>query len=183
MMTNAMTSDPLGNSGPATIRKGSLGTAILRIALGTTTLFTWFDNVGKDFYDGDNFPGFFEWAFTSPEAEPFAGNGSSLTFVKSIIDSTLLKAPEFFGWLLTFFELSIAIALILGVFTRIASLAAIAFFGNLFLVYYGGEEWIWTYVLLVSSALAVFLNWGGRVLGADQVIARQRGESPLGLIW
>ena len=36
------------------IDRGSLGTAIVRLALGVTTLFTWFDNVGKDFYDGEN---------------------------------------------------------------------------------------------------------------------------------
>ena len=161
-------------------RRGSLGTTILRIALGATVLFTWLDNVRKDFYDGDNFPGFFDWV-SKPAEE--GGNGASLGFVHSIIDNTLLQAPEFFGWVMTILELCIAIGLILGLFTRAASLAAIAFFGSLFLVYFGGEEWIWTYVLLVASALAVFLNWGGRQLGVDEVLAKQRGESPGTLIW
>ncbi|MEM7093308.1 MAG: hypothetical protein AAF567_09920 [Actinomycetota bacterium] len=172
-MTNAI-------SALQTEPRGSLGTTILRIALGLTTLFTWFDNVGKDFYDGDNFPGFFNWAFTPAEE---GGNGSSLGFVESIIDNTLLAAPEFFGWLLTLFELFIAVGLLLGLFTRAASLAAIGFFASLFLVYAGGEEWIWTYVLLTAAAVTVFLNWGGRFLGVDQVIAENQGESPATLIW
>lgn len=162
-------------------QKGSLGATITRLALGFTTLFTWFDNVGKDFYDGANFPGFFnDYLFVAAED---GGNGSSLTFLQPILNNTLLAAPEFFGWVLTFFELGIALALIFGVFTRAAALGAVAFFGNLFLVYFGGEEWIWTYVLLVAAAATIFLNWGGRFLGVDQLIAKAKGESPAGLIW
>lgn len=160
--------------------RGSLGTAILRVALGLTTLFTWFDNVEKDFYDGANFPGFFEWV-SKPAEE--GGNGASLGFVHSIVDNTLLQAPEFFGWVMTFFELFVAVGLLFGIFTRAASLAAIAFFTSLFLVYFGGEEWIWTYVMLVAAAVTVFLNWGGRAFGADEHLAKSRGESPAGLIW
>ncbi len=166
---------PQGNA-----TKGSLGSAVIRVSLGLTTLFTWFDNIDKDFYDGDNLPGFFAGQFRSAEE---GGNGSSLGFVESILDATILQAPELFGWFMTFFELAIALALIFGVFTRAAAIAAIGFFGSLFLVYFGGEEWIWTYVLLVASSVAVFLDWGGRRFGADQFIAAKRGESPLGMIW
>lgn len=181
-----MTNSPMSPLSPSpladaeTIRRGSLGTAVLRIALGLTVLFTWLDNIGKDFYDGANFPGFFSWAFTPAEE---GGNGSSLGFVESIVDSTLLAAPELFGWLLTLFELAIALCLLFGVFTRAASLAAIGFFVSLFLVYFGGEEWIWTYVLLTAGAFTVFMDWGGRTLGVDQAIAANRGESPARLIW
>ncbi len=160
--------------------KGSLGTTVLRIALGLTTLFTWFNNVDEDFYDGANFPGFFDWV-SKPAEE--GGNGASLGFVHSIVDKTLLQAPEFFGWVMTFFELILAVALILGVFTRAASLGAVAFFGSLFLVYFGGEEWIWTYVMLTAAAVAIFLDWGGRFLGVDQYIAKARGESPGTVVW
>lgn len=152
----------------------------MRIALGLTTLFTWIENVRKDFYDGENLPGFFDWAFTSAED---GGNGSSLGFFQSILDSTILAAPEFFGWVLTIFELLIAIGLLFGIFTRAASLAGLAFFASLLLTYFGGEEWIWTYVLLVAGSAVVFLEWGGRLLGVDQFIARARGESRLGLLW
>lgn len=162
------------------ISRGSIGVAILRVALGLTTLFTWFDNVDKKFYDGANLPGYFDWVSKSA-AE--GGNGSSLGFVHSIIENTLLQAPEFFGWVLTFFELFIGIGLVFGVFTRAASLAAIGFFVSLFLVYFGGEEWIWTYVLLAAAAIAVFQDWGGRKFGVDEFIAKTKGESPGTVVW
>ena len=163
-----------------TEQKGSLAVTIVRLSLGFTTLFTWIGNVQDDFYDGENFAGFFNWAFTPVEE---GGNGGSLTFIESLLDATLLQAPEFFGWVLTIFELLLAVGLILGVFSRAVGIAAIAFFANLFLVHFGGEEWIWTYVLLLSSAVAVFVGWGGRYLGADQAIVKACGESPFGLIW
>ena len=50
-------------------------------------------------------------------------------------------------------------------------------------MYVGGEEWIWTYVLLSTAAIAIFLDWGGRLFGVDQFIAKAKGESPFGLIW
>ena len=175
------TEEAVGVPTQAGMRKGAIGATVTRLALGFTTLFTWFDNISKDFYDGANFPGFFnDYLFVSAED---GGNGSQLFFVQDILNATILQAPEFFGWILTFFELGIALGLIFGVFTRAASLAAIGFFVNLFLVYFGGEEWIWTYVLLSAAAIAIFFDWGGRLFGVDQFIAKARGESPFGLIW
>lgn len=161
-------------------RRGSLGVSLLRITLGLVTLFTWWGNIEKDFYDGDNFAGFFDWVGKSAED---GGNGATLGFVKSLLDATILQAPEFFGWIMTVLELFIALGLIFGLFTRAASLLATAFFGSLFLVYFGGEEWIGTYVMLTAAAFCVFLSWGGRMIGADQAIAASRGESPGTLLW
>jgi thiosulfate dehydrogenase [quinone] large subunit len=164
---------------PDTDERGSLAAALLRVTLGVVTLVTWIGNIDKDFYAGDNLAGFFAWVSTPVED---GGNGSSLGFVHSVIDSTILQAPAFFGWVFAVVELLIAVGLILGLFTRAASLAAIGFFGSLFLTYFGGHEWIFIYVLLVTAAGASFLGWGGRRLGVDQILAR-RGESPGHLIW
>jgi len=160
--------------------KGSLGAAVLRSTLGVVTLVTWKGNIDSDFYDGDNFVGFFEWV-AQPVEE--GGNGATLGFVHSLTEQTILRAPEAFGWFMTFLELGIGIALLFGIFTRAAGIAATGFFGSLFLVYFGGEEWIGIYVLLASAAGVTFLRWGGRKFGGDQVIAQNNGESPLGLVW
>jgi len=180
-----MTTESTITTAPATTtasasRRSSIGIVVVRVSLGLATFFTWLGNVRSDFYDEANFPGFFDWVSKSAEE---GGNGASLGFVHSLIDNTILQAPEFFGWVMTAFELSIAIGLVFGIFTRAASLAAIAFFGSLFLVYFGGEEWIWTYVLLVAAAVAVFVDWGGRKLGVDELLASRKGESPGTLIW
>lgn len=160
--------------------KGSPAATALRIGLGVITAFTWWGNVDKDFYDGKSLPGFFDWAF-KPVAD--GGNGSSLAFVKSAIDATLLQAPELAGWVLTILELFIAVGLVFGIFTRAAALLAVGFFGSLFLTYFGGQEWIVIYVLLTLAAVVAFLSWGGRRLGVDQAVAASQGESPATLIW
>jgi len=76
-----------------------------------------------------------------------------------------------------------ALALILGFMTRLFSLLAAGFFLSLLLAYFGGEEWIWTYVLLLASAVTVFLGAGGRRFGVDQLLVHRWGRSPYGLLW
>lgn len=165
---------------PSILKSGHLGTVIIRLALGFTTLFTWLGNVQSDFYSADGLTGYFNWAFTPAED---GGNGSTLLFVRDILDATILQAPGAFGAFQTVFELLIALFLIFGVFTRATAVAATGFFFSLFLVQFGGDEWIWTYVLLVAGAITVGLNSAGRYLGVDQWLLKTRGESPRGLLW
>lgn len=162
------------------LKSGHLGTVVIRLALGFTTLFTWIGNVQSDFYTADGLAGYFNWAFTPAEE---GGNGSTLFFVRDILDATILQAPGAFGWFQTIFELALALALIFGVFSRATGVAAVGFFFSLFLVQFGGEEWIWTYVLLTAAAATVALNSAGRYFGVDQLLVKFRGESPRGLLW
>lgn len=157
--------------------RGSIGLALLRITLGVILLVTWFDNLDKDLYTADGMKGFFDYLF-GPD-----GNQSSLGFYDAFLDNVIRPVAGPYAVLQLVIELIIGVALVLGVATRAASLVATVFFANLFLAYYGGNEWIWTYVLLFMSALAVFLGWGGRRLGVDEWLARRRGESPAGLLW
>ena len=88
-----------------------------------------------------------------------------------------------FGVLQLIIEFAFGVGLLLGLCTRLCSLLAAGFFVSLFLGYYGGHEWIWTYVLLTVSAIAVYLGYGGRTLGLDHYLAKARGDSPGSLIW
>jgi len=169
-----------GLPGRSAASRGSIGVALLRITLGVIILVTWWKNLQDDFYTAEGLRGFFDWLFLSADK---GGNGSSLGFIESIIDGTVLQAPGFFGFLQTIMEFLIGLGLLLGVFTRLFSALAFAFFAGLFLSYFGGHEWIWTYVILMASSLTVFLSWGGRMLGVDQGLAAARGDSPLGLLW
>lgn len=160
--------------------RGSTGVALLRITLGVIILVTWWGNLQDDFYTADGLRLFFDWLFKS---EADGGNGSSLSFIESIIDNTVLQAPGFFGFLQTVVEFLIGLGLVVGGFTRLFSALSFAFFTGLFLSYFGGGEWIWTYVILMAASLAVFMSWGGRKLGVDQGLAASRGESPGTLLW
>ncbi|MEM8905845.1 MAG: DoxX family protein [Actinomycetota bacterium] len=158
-------------------RSGSVPVALLRITLGVILLVAFFDNLDKGLYSADGFEGFIDFLFSEE------GNDSALGIYESFVDAVIVPLGGAYGWFQGIVELVIAVALIAGVATRVASLVAAIFFANLFLAYVGGEEWIWTYVLLFMSAVTVFLGWGGRKLGLDERIVRERGESPYGLIW
>ncbi|MEO1063790.1 MAG: DoxX family protein [Actinomycetota bacterium] len=158
-------------------RSGSVPVALLRITLGVILLVAFFDNLSKDLYTADGFEGFIDYLFSEE------GNDSSLGIYESFVDAAIVPLGGVYGVFQGVVELAIAVALILGIATRAASLIAAIFFANLFLAYFGGEEWIWTYVLLFMSALTVFLGYGGRKLGLDERIVQQRGESWNTLIW
>lgn len=155
-----------------------VGLALLRITLGVILLATWRNNVSGDLYTADGLKGFFNWLFDQEN-----GNASSLGAYESILDATIIPAASLVGPLQLVIEFLVGLALLLGVATRAASAAAAFFFLNLLLAYFGGHEWIWTYVILMMSSVAVFLGYGGRALGIDQWLYRTRGESPYGLIW
>jgi uncharacterized membrane protein YphA (DoxX/SURF4 family) len=158
-------------------RNGSPPLALLRITLGVIILVTWFDNIDKDLYTADGLEGFLNYLFSED------GNGSSLGFYESFVDAVVIPIAGPYGVLQAVVELAIGLGLVLGLMTRLSSLLAALFFFNLFLAYYGGDEWIWTYVLLFVSALVVFLGWGGRQLGVDERLVQSRGESPGTLLW
>ncbi|HDH03270.1 MAG TPA: hypothetical protein ENH15_03395 [Actinobacteria bacterium] len=158
--------------------RGSTGAVLLRVTLGVIILVTWFDNLDKGLYTADGLTGFLEWLFDAQ-----SGNGSTLTVYKSFLDVAVIPVAGLYGGLQLVVEFLFGIGLLVGGLTRLSSLVAAAFFFNVFLSYYGGNEWIWTYVLLVITAIAVFVGYGGRKLGLDQWLARSRGESPFGLLW
>ena len=163
--------------------KGSAGVAFLRVTLGFIILATWWSNVSSDpnFYSAEGLRGFFDWVFLSAEE---GGNGASFTVIGSLFDSIddagLLGIV---GFAQTVMEFLIGVGLLLGIGTRFFSALATLFFAGLFLTYFGGEEWIGTYILLIAASVTTFLSWGGRTFGVDRAIAAARGESPGKLLW
>ena len=145
--------------------------------MGVIVLVTWFDNLDKDLYTSDGLTGFLDFLFDED------GNASSLTAYKSFIDAVVVPAAGVYGAFQLVVELAIGLGLLIGAFTRLFSLIATFFFLNLLLAYFGGHEWIWTYVLLVTTAIAVFIGYGGRKLGVDVWIVRRWGESRYGVLW
>lgn len=159
-------------------QSGSVPVALLRITLGVIVLVTWYDNLTGDLYTADGLKGFFSWLYSEE------GNGSTLGFYESFLDSVIAPMAGAYGAFQLVFELLMGVGLLLGVFTRFFSLAAAAFFFTVFLAYFGGEEWIWTYVLLFMAAVTVFLGYGGRRLGIDESLSKKREDpSVFNLFW
>ena len=157
-----------------------MGTAValLRITLGIIILVTWFGNLQNGLYTAEGLTGFFNWLFDAQN-----GNASSLTFYKAFLDVAVVPVAGLFGAFQLVAEFLLGLALLLGGFTRLFSLAAMLFFFNLFLSYFGGHEWIWVYVLLFMSALTTFLSYAGRRWGVDAWLLERHGKPPINILW
>ena len=149
--------------------------AILRITLGVILVVTWFDNFQKEVYTADGIVGLFNYLFND--------NGGGPAFYQAIINGTILQVPGLFAIFQLVGELLLGLALLVGLFTPLAAVGAALFFFNLFLAYFGGQTWIWTYVLLTVSALVTALSQSGRAWGLDSLLLRRLGEPPIGPIW
>lgn len=160
------------------LRRVRTSVALLRITLGVILLVTWIDNLRGGLYTAAGLTSFFDWLFDSQN-----GNGSSLLIYKTYLDTFIVPVAGAFGLFQMTAELLMGLALLLGFFTRLAGLAAMFFFANLFLSYFGGHEWIWTYVLLFMSALTVTLGAAGRQWGIDALLLSRWGEPRVPLFW
>jgi thiosulfate dehydrogenase (quinone) large subunit len=78
----------------------------------------------------------------------------------------------FFGWMTLITETFIAVTLILGLFTRLGSLAAIGMATNITIGILGvPHEWGWTYVMLIMLPVIFLLTDAGRSFGVDSFMA------------
>lgn len=149
--------------------------AILRIVLGIIILVTWWDNLQKGLYSAQGITDL----FAHPEWGAFANGGGALLGYRTVIEATILQVPSAFATFQLVAELLMGLGLLLGGLTVLAGAGAMVFFFNLFLTYFGNsQEWIWTYVLLVTAALVVTLARSGREWGLDGLLLRQRDRSP-----
>jgi uncharacterized membrane protein YphA (DoxX/SURF4 family) len=158
------------------VRKIRKAVALLRMTLGVIILVTWWDNFQKGIYSAEGITGLFNYIFNDN------GGGVYLGY-RAIIQSTILQAPGAFAAFQMIAEFLMGLGLLAGGLTRLASLGAIFFFLNLLLAYLGGNEWIWTYLLLAVSALVVFLTYAGRELGFDRYLLKTRGAPRWPILW
>ncbi len=148
--------------------------ALLRITLGIIILVTWVENLTKGTYSGGGITGLFEYIFDE--------NGGGGAFYRAIIRGTILQAPAAFGGFQLVAEFLMGVGLLFGFFTPLAGLGAALFFLNLLLAFWGGQEWIWTYVLLTISTVVAALARSGRAWGIDAWLLARRGEPGLRLL-
>lgn len=148
--------------------------ALLRITLGIIILVTWVENLTKGTYSGGGISSLFEYIFDE--------NGGGGAFYRTIIRGTILQAPAAFGGFQLVAEFLMGVGLLFGFFTPLAGLGAALFFLNLLLAFWGGQEWIWTYVLLTISTVVAALTRSGRAWGIDAWLLARRGEPGLRLL-
>ena len=149
--------------------------AVLRITLGIILLVTWYDNFTKGVYTAEGITGLFNYIFND------TGGGSEI--YRSIINATILQFPGVFAVFQLVAELLLGLGLTFGGLTTLAGWGSVIFFFNLFLSYQGGNEWIWTYVLLTAAAFVVATTKSGREFGLDQYLLNSQGEPKNSWLW
>ncbi|MDK1028686.1 MAG: DoxX family membrane protein [Anaerolineae bacterium] len=160
------------NNETVSLRKAG---ALLRITLGVILVVGWYDNLSKGIYTAEGLQGLFNWIFNE------VGGGSD--FYRSLINATILQVPGLFSSFMLVAELLLGLGLLFGVLTPLAAVGAGLFFANLFFAFYGGSEWIWTYVILTVSAIVVTWMRAGREWGIDRFLLDRRGEPPVRILW
>jgi uncharacterized membrane protein YphA (DoxX/SURF4 family) len=89
------------------------------------------------------------------------------------IDSVVIPNIHWMGWLIWGAEAFITISLILGLFTRLGGLTAVAISGQLMMGLSGitnPYEWEWAYNSIFILSLLIFAFAPGFVLGLDKLI-------------
>jgi uncharacterized membrane protein YphA (DoxX/SURF4 family) len=155
------------------IKVGLVWIALLRIMLGLMFLTTWFSNLQKGFYTPDGLLDFFTNVF--PQSQ------NPLIWYAGFIHNTILPIREFFAPFQLVAEFLLGAALLLGILTRLSSLAGIFFLLNTFLATFG-HDWPWAYGLPVGVLGVIFLTGAGRSLGLDAYLAKRFGRRGF-LLW
>ena len=146
--------------------------AMLRALVGVVILTSWFSNLGKGYYTPDGLANFFSHVF--PQSE------NPLTWYAAFINGVILPVRSYFAPFQMVAEGLLGLALLLGGFTRLFSLAGIFFLTNTFLATFG-HDWPWAYFMPIGMLGVVFLSRAGRAWGIDSWLYRRFGER--GFLW
>lgn len=144
--------------------------ALLRIVLGLVFLTTWYSNLLKGFYTPDGLQNFFLHVF--PQSE------NPLTWYAAFINNVILPVRGAFAPFQMAAEFLMGLALLVGAFTPLASVAAIFFLSNTFLATFG-HDWPWAYLMPIGIAGVCFLTRAGRALGVDAYLLQRFGDRKL----
>jgi thiosulfate dehydrogenase [quinone] large subunit len=96
----------------------------------------------------------------------------TVTAYRDFLVNVMIPHWTFFGWMTLMTETFIGVTLILGLFTRLGSLAALGMAVNITIGILGvPHEWGWSYVMLIMLAAMFLLTDAGRSFGMDAFVA------------
>ncbi|MEO6269161.1 MAG: hypothetical protein ABIP08_02540 [Lautropia sp.] len=121
------------------------------------------------------------WKLPLPFSDAFkhwleqSGEHASFQFLGDLVTEVMIPALPVVGTFIYFFELLMAVSLLLGLFVRPLALAAVGQSVFLWLTLYRAEaEWPWNYVFLTVVHILFIVIAAGRYLGADALLRRGR---------
>lgn len=141
--------------------------AVLRIVVGLMFLLTWLPNFLDGLYTPDGLLFFF--------TEEFPQSENSLGFYANFIEGVIIPTRYVFAPFQLVAEFLLGIAILVGAFTPLASLAGIFFLINTMLATFG-HDWLWSYILPISILFVTLFTHAGRVLGVDAYLVKRFGK-------
>jgi uncharacterized membrane protein YphA (DoxX/SURF4 family) len=141
--------------------------ALLRIMVGLMFLLTWLPNFLDGLYTPDGLFIFFTKEF--PQSE------NPLGFYASFIDGVILPIRNVFAPFQLVAEFLLGLAILVGAFTPLASIAGIFFLLNTMLATFG-HDWLWSYIMPIGILLVTLFTHAGRVIGVDAYLLKRYGE-------
>lgn len=141
--------------------------ALLRMMMGVMFLTTWLINLLNGFYTPDGLLAFFSDVY--PQSE------NPLTWYAGFIEGVILPIRAGFAPFQLVSEFVMGLALLVGAFTPLFSLAGIFFLVNTFLASLG-HDWIWSYLVPIGILAVTLFTRSGRSLGVDAYLLKRFGE-------
>lgn len=139
----------------------------LRIMVGLMFLLTWLPNFLDGLYTPDGLLFFF--------TEEFPQSENALGFYASFINGVILPIRNVFAPFQLVAEFLLGLAILLGAFTPLASIAGIFFLINTMLATFG-HDWLWSYILPISILVVTLFTHAGRALGIDAYLVKRFGK-------
>lgn len=147
--------------------------ALLRIMLGVMFLSTWFPNFHHGLYTPDGLQTFF--------TEEFPQSENSLVFYANFIDGVILPIRDIFAPFQLISEFLLGLALFVGAFTPLVSIAGIIFLINTMLATFG-HDWLWSYIMPICILFVTLFTHAGRAIGVDAFLLKRFGKRNF-LLW
>ena len=141
--------------------------ALLRIVVGLMFMSTWLPNFLDGVYTPDGLLIFF--------TEEFPQSENPLGFYANFIDGVILPIRNVFAPFQLVAEFMLGLAILVGAFTPLASIAGVFFLINTMLATFG-HDWLWSYILPISILVVCLFTHAGRVLGVDASLLKRFGE-------
>lgn len=148
--------------------------SLLRILLGVLFLTTWYSNLSKGFYTPDGLVDFFTNVF--PQSE------NSLAWYAAFINGLIIPVRDLFAPFQLVTEFLVGLFLLLGFLTPLTSFASIIFIINTFLATFG-QDWPWSYAMMLAMLAVVLVTRAGRSIGVDNLLYNRKGEPRIPFLW
>ncbi len=166
-MTTTTTSQRSGETTVTRQPQAGNGLAIVRVTIGAMFLWVFFENLGKGLYTPSGYAGLIAYYIKASHCPAVWKAVMGLAASHASIAAPMQGLTE----------ISLAVLLLLGLFTRPAAFVAFLFLGSLWISEFG-TSWIWELLVSVLACLGLAIGRAGRSWGVDAWLSQRWPSSP-----